>query len=265
MNKTRTRVIISLLNLAGFAVTIVVNVLSMVRPFAGKTTGELSDEYPNLFVPAGFTFSIWGIIYVLLAINVIYQFVFSLKKKTPETSFMERAGILFFLASVANVGWIYAWSYCMVSLSLGIMIFLLIILIAIYQRLRIGKGMASGAEKGLVHLPYSVYLGWISIATIANTSVFLVSIKWDRFGFSQQVWTVGVMLVGLLLALVTLFHRRDIFYALVVDWAFYGILLKRLADTQFHARYVIWMAYVGMAIISAGVLAQIIRGKIYRE
>jgi hypothetical protein len=265
MNKTRTRVLIALLNLAGFAVTIVVNALSMLRPFAGKTPGELSDAYPNLFVPAGFTFAIWGIIYLLLAFDVIYQFVFALKKRTPEVSFMEKAGLLFFLAAAGNVGWIFAWSYGMVGLSLGIMIYLLVVLLAIYQRLSIGKGMASGAERGLVHLPYSVYLGWISIATIANVSAFLVSIKWNRFGLSQQMWTVAVMLFGLLLALVMLFRRRDIFYALVVDWAFYGILLKRLADTQFHARYVIWTAYAGLAIISFGVLIQIVRGKVYRE
>lgn len=264
MNKTRPRILLAFLNLAALAATVYVNYLSVARPFNGKTTGELSDFYPNLFVPAGITFSIWGIIYLLLALNVIYQFVYSLRKETADDSFMERIGILFFLTCLFNAGWVVVWSYEQVKLSLGIMLLLLVTLAVAYLRLGIGRGSASGADKAFVHLPYSVYFGWISVATIANAAAFLVSVKWDRLGLPESFWAVAMIAVAVLLALLMLFFRRDIFYALVVDWALYGILMKRSTDHAAGSQTVVWATYAGLAVVTLCIIAQVIRGKIYR-
>ncbi|MFC2052468.1 hypothetical protein ACFLT4_07050 [Chloroflexota bacterium] len=261
MGKSRL-LTLSILNLIGFLGTVVVNGLANALPLNNKTTGELSDQYPNLFVPAGLTFSIWGVIYILLAIFVIYGLIISIKNNTQKTAFIENTGILFFISSLTNIGWIFAWHYEILPLSLVLMLVILGSLITIYLRLRIGKSDSSSSGKYLVHLPFSVYLGWITIATIANVTAVLVDINWNTFGLGEQFWAVAVIIVGIAIALSVLFTRKDIFYCLVVDWALLGILLKRLADST-PVQSVIIISIIGMALISVGIIAQIVRKKVY--
>ncbi len=263
MNKNRLVLSLSILNLLGFLGTIVVNALANILPINNKTTGELSDLYPNLFTPAGLTFAIWGLIYVLLAIFVVYQLIPSVRRDAQKIYFTQRIGPLFFISCIANMGWIYAWHYEMVSLSLVLMLILFGSLLAIYLRLNIGKSEAPKAEKYLVHLPFSVYLGWITIATIANTTALLVNINWNAWGLGEQFWTVAVITVGIAIALSVLFTRKDIFYCLVVDWALLGILLKRLSVTIVPDQSVVVVTIVGLALISGGVIAQLVRKKVY--
>ncbi len=253
---------LSILNLIGFLGTVVVNGLANALPLNNKTTGELSDQYPNLFVPAGLTFSIWGVIYILLAIFVIYGLIISIKNNTQKTAFIENIGILFFISSLANIGWIFAWHYEILAMSLILMLVILGSLITIYLRLRIGKSDSTLSERYLVHLPFSVYLGWITIATIANVTAVLVDINWNTFGLGEQFWAVAVIIVGITIALSVLFTRKDIFYCLVVDWALLGILLKRLADST-PVQSVIIISIIGMVLVSIGIIAQIVRRKVY--
>jgi hypothetical protein len=253
---------LSILNLIGFLGTVVVNGLANALPLNNKTTGELSDKYPNLFVPAGLTFSIWGVIYILLAIFVIYGLIVTIKNNSQKTAFIENIGILFFVSSLANIGWIFAWHYEILPLSLVIMLVILGSLITIYLRLRIGKSDSTLSERYLVQLPFSVYLGWITIATIANVTAVLVDINWNTFGLGEQFWAVAVIIVGIAIALSVLFTRKDIFYCLVIDWALLGILLKRLADST-PVQSVIIISIIGMVLISTGIIAQIVRKKVY--
>jgi hypothetical protein len=142
------------------------------------------------------------------------------------------------------------------------MVALFISLLSIYLRLGIGKTQARATERGMVHISFSVYLGWITIATIANTTAFLVDIGWNGFGFSEQFWAVLVIAVGVIIGLAMLFSRSDIYYSLVVAWAILGILLKRLADVSTEASAVIITTIVGLAIIVIGIITQLIRRKI---
>jgi len=261
MNKIRL-LFISILNVLGFLGVVIVNALAVTLPINNKTTGELSDQYPNLFVPAGLTFSIWGVIYILLAIFVIYGLVVAIRKDSEKASFIENIGILFFISCLANIGWIFAWHYEILPLSLVLMVILLGSLITIYLRLRIGKLDSTRIEKYLVHLPFSVYLGWITIATIANVTALLVDINWNTFGLGEPFWAVAVIIVGIAIALSILLTRKDIFYCLVVDWALLGILLKRLADST-PVQSVIVTAIIGMVLITIGIIVQIIRKKVY--
>jgi hypothetical protein len=263
MNKSRLVLSLSILNLLGFLGTIVVNALANILPINNKTTGELSDLYPNLFTPAALTFAIWGLIYVLLAIFVIYPLIPSVRRDAQKVDFVQRIGPLFFISCLANIGWIFAWHYEMVSLSLVMMLILLGCLLAIYLRLNIGKSGAPKAEKYFVHLPFSVYLGWITIATIANVTALLVNINWNAWGLSEQFWAVAVIIVGIAIALSVLFTQKDIFYCLVVDWALLGILLKRLSVTMVPDQRVVVVTIVGLALITGGVIAQLIRKKVY--
>lgn len=262
MGKSRL-LFLSILNLIGFLGTVIVNGLANALPLNNKTTGELSDQYPNLFVPSGLTFSIWGLIYILLAIFVIYGLVIALRKDTQKSSFIENIGILFFISCLANIGWIFAWHYEILPLSLVLMLVILGSLVPIYIRLHIGKSDATRIEKYLVHLPFSVYLGWITIATIANFTALLVDVNWNTFELGEQFWAVAVIVIGIAIALSILFTRKDIFYCLVVDWALLGILLKRISVEMTPVQSVIVITIVGIVLISAGIITQIIRKKIY--
>ena len=259
MLKRSTLISLAFLNLIGFIATVAINAMATLLPINNKSTEVLSDQYPNLFVPSGLTFSIWGLIYILLGIYVIYNLVVSFKKNPDRAGFVEKIGILFFISSILNIGWILAWHYEIVILSLIIMVALFVSLLIIYLRLGIGKSGARLAERGLVHIAFSVYLGWITIATIANTTALLVNYGWNGFGMSDQFWAVIIIAVGIIIAISVLFSRNDIFYCLVVDWAFLGILLKRLGDKSVDAQSVIITTIIGLALITLGILVQIIR------
>ncbi len=263
MDRSRLLLSLSILNLLGFLGTVIVNGLANALPINNRTTGELSDLYPNLFVPAGLTFSIWGLIYVLLAIFVVYQLIPSVRRDAQRTAFIQRIGPLFFVSCLANIGWIFAWHYENLSLSLLLMLILLGCLIAIYLRLNIGKTDATKTEKYLVHLPFSVYLGWITIATIANVTALLVDISWNMFGLGEQFWAVAVIIVGIALALSVVFTRKDIYYCLVVDWALLGILLKRLSVATVPDQSVVAVVIAGLVLVTVGIVVQLIRRKAY--
>jgi hypothetical protein len=263
MNKSKLRLLLAVLNLAGFLVVVVVNALAITIPLGGKTTAQISDQYPNLFVPSGMTFSIWGIIYILLGIYVVYGLIHTVRKPEQTNDFIERIGILFIITCVANAGWIFSWQYEVLPLSLVCMVILLLALIVIYTRLNVGRSMAVSSEKYLVHLPMSIYLGWITIATIANVTALLVAYGWNRFGIGEQVWAVLMIGIGLILGLITLFSRKDIFYALVVDWAVLGILIKRTVENNAPAKGVIITSIIGICLLTIGILVQVVRRKVY--
>lgn len=212
--------------------TIIVNSLANILPINDKTTQELSDAVPNLFVPAGLTFSIWGVIYVLLILFAIYQAKDFFKKEKNETKFVEKIGILFIISCFFNILWIFLWHYEQVALSLLVMLGLFASLLLIYLKLEVGKSKVSLKEKIFVHLPFSVYLGWITVATIANITAFLVKINWDGFGIEPQIWTILVIIVATIISILILLTRNDYAYSAVIIWALLGIFIKRSADDE---------------------------------
>ena len=250
----------SILNFITFALVLTVNALANILPINGLTTGEVSDNYINLFTPAGFTFSIWGLIYTLLGIFVVYQLVLSFRNENSK--FIEDIGYWFIISNILNSLWIYTWHNLMISISLVIMILLLVSLIMVYQRLDIGHSRDDKKIKMLVHVPFSIYLGWISVATIANFSAFFVSLNWNGFGLSEPFWTVLVISVAILLGIIFTIKNKDIFYTLVVLWAFVGILSKRLsADISYTT--IITTVVVGIGLLSLLVVYEIFKKNIY--
>jgi benzodiazapine receptor len=211
-------------NIAAFVLTVIVNGLAgSTTLLGGVNTAEISDANPTLITPAGYVFSIWGIIYILLSVFVIFQALPSQKEK----EYTKKIGWLFVLSSILNIVWLFFWQYQILSVSIVLMFLLLITLIAIYLRLNIGKSTVTLREKLTVHVPFSVYLGWITIASIANVAVFLVSENWDGFGISPETWATLIIIVALVIALLVIATRRDIAYGLVIVWAFVGIAVKQ--------------------------------------
>ncbi len=216
---------IKFLVLGSYLGMVVVNVLANALPINNLSTGAISDLYPNLFTPAGLTFSIWGLIYLLLGLYVIYQFGFFQKDKSQDRQdLLKKLSVYFIATSVANAAWIFAWHYMMPGLSLAIMIALLACLIKIADLLK-GRNF-SRQEKFFIRLPFAIYFGWITVATIANVTVFLVSLGWDGFGVAPSVWTVMILLVGAVIGIARMTKDRSIAYGLVFVWAYAGILIK---------------------------------------
>ena len=205
--------------------TIVVNGLATALPLNGQTTGEISDRFQVFFVPAGYVFSIWGLIYLGLGAYAIYQ-ALPAQAGNPR---LKRIGSLFVISSFANIAWIFLWHYEQFPLTLVAMLTLLVSLIAIYLRLEIGRAKFTLAEKWFVQIPFSIYLGWITVATIANVTSLLDYLNWGGWGIRPEVWTVIMLIAGLGIASAVSLTRGDVAYMLVLIWAFTGIAVKHQA------------------------------------
>ncbi|SEW50900.1 tryptophan-rich sensory protein [Chitinophaga arvensicola] len=252
----------SIFNTLGFIIMIAANALAVLLPINGKTTAQVSEEYPNLFVPAGVTFLIWSVIYLSLLGFIFFQLWLSFSNKQPEmlAYVMQRIKDWFLISSVANACWLFAWHYHLIPVSAVIMLMLLISLIVIHLNFGIGTRPASRQEKLFIHLPFSIYLGWISIATIANITALLVYAGWDGSHQQQIFWTIAMIAVGTVLSMIMILRRNNITYALVSVWAFYGILLKRRAADVLDENSIIHAC-----IIAIGVIAVTISWQLYRK
>jgi len=215
---------------------IMVNALANIIPFNGMNTGQVSDAYPNLFAPTGLTFAIWGIIYLLLACYTVYQLGFLQKdKNTIKSDLLNKVGILFSISSLANMIWIFSWHYRILPLSMLLMLVILLCLIFIVTLIKREK--LTFTEKILVRIPFSIYFGWITVATIANATALLVSLNWNRFGISEQGWTILILIVGILISIITTLKNKDVAYGIVILWAYLGILIKHQSKDGFASQY----------------------------
>jgi len=256
MFKNKTLQILQVGNIIAVILTIIVNSLANILPIGGKYTGELSDNIPNLFVPAGITFSIWGVIYFLIIVFAVYLARDLFKKEKVTKPFLEKISFFFILASIANIIWIFLWHYEQILLSLLAMVLLFFSLITIYLRLNIGKEKTSMKDKLMIHVPISVYIGWITVATIANVTAVLVTLGWDGFGISEQVWTMIALIVATIITILILVKRKDYAYSAVIIWALFGIFLKRISDdaiygVQTQIAYTATIAIVVIVIVAA--------------
>jgi hypothetical protein len=205
------------INLLLFAGVLVMNYLANALPLNNKTTGELSDSLPNLFVPAGITFSIWGVIYLLLLMYCIMQFT------SAHSSAINSTSVLFGITCILNISWLFAWHYQKLPLSLVIMAALLVTLIIINLNI-------INIRPGIIKASFGVYLGWICIATIANVTALLVYYKWNGFGISDEVWTIIMIFTGTIIVTLSVINMHNPYIGLAVIWAFTGIIIRRHAD-----------------------------------
>ncbi len=240
-------------NVVAFILTLIVNGLSNTTVIGGRTTAQVSNSYPTLITPAGYVFAIWGIIYILLGVFLVFQALPSQKDKP----FQKQISGLFILTCVLNIVWLFFWQNELLPISVAIIIAFLASLVAIYLRLRIGKSNVTLKEKLCVHVPFSVYLGWVTIATIANISVALVSLGWDGFGLSLQVWAILVLTVALILDLAVLATRRDIAYSLVFIWALVGIGVNQTANPSIVLATEVAVAVIAIALVMTVVFSRL--------
>lgn len=257
MSITSSSNILKITNIVALAIVVIVNSFAGTVGLNGHLTGQISDLYPNLFVPAGITFSIWGAIYLLLGAFIVFQALPS----TKNSSFQKKIGFLFILSCIFNIAWLICWHWGYLPLSDVVMFALLATLIAIYLRLDIGRGSASRRERLFVWLPFSVYLGWITVAPIANVTATLVSIGWNGLGLSDITWTVLVLAVALVITLAVIFTRKDIGYSAVIVWAVLGIWLKQSAISQIALTTEICAIIIVLALVSVYLMPRLRGGK----
>lgn len=233
------------INIILFAGMLVMNYLANALPLNNKSTGELSDSFPNLFVPAGLTFSIWGIIYLLLIVYCVVQFTGSEKEVISNISW------LFGVSCILNAIWIVFWHYGKLPFSLLIMLGLLITLIYINISIR-------ELPFGIIKASFGIYLGWICIATIANVTALLVNAHWNGFNISQETWTIIMIFIGTLIIALTIYRLKNPFIGLSVVWAFIGIAIKRQDDY----RSIFISAIIALSLVSLIIILGFFREKI---
>lgn len=225
--------------------TIVMNILANALPLNGQNTGEISDRFNVLFVPAGYVFSIWGLIYIGLIAYVVFQ-ALPAQRNNPR---LARVDPLFVVASVANVAWLFFWHYNLFLLTLVAMLALLGSLIGMYLALGIGRSAVPSAERWAVRVPFSIYLGWVSVATIANVTDVLDFVGWNGWGLEPAAWAALMLAVGVVLASLVAFTRHDTAFVLVFVWAYIGIALKQSATPL--VALVAWPAAIVLALLVA--------------
>ena len=211
---------------------------------------EIADSFDVYFVPAGYVFSIWGVIYLGLIAYAVFQLI-PAQRENPR---LRQTGWWFALSCAANSIWLYLWHYGYFALSVVTMLTILISLIIIYQQLGVGRQAVSAGERWLVHLPFSLYLGWITVATIANITAFLDFINWNGFGIAPEIWAIIMLVVAIAVAGLIAYSRQDIAYLVVLIWAFIGIGVEQ-SDTPQVAN----AAYLAAAVVAIFVILVIIQ------
>jgi hypothetical protein len=230
-------IILKALVVAAYLGMLYMNYLANARPLNNRMTGEVSDQYPTLFTPAGLTFSIWGIIYAMLGIYV------GITVLSPKSSFSQpyqtTVMILFILSSLLNVTWLVLWHYDYIFLSTVVMILLL---------LSLGIGvMIIPSSETLIKSSFSIYFAWICVALIANVTILLIKYQFNGFGIAPLYWLIAILVIGVIISFVVLLKTHDILFGLVLIWAYFGILIKHISMTGWDRQY---PAAIIMLIIS---------------
>lgn len=244
------------LNLLLFAGVVTVNALANILPINGYNTGQVSAFYPNFFVPAGFTFGIWGVIYFILTGFVFISFFAGFGKfDTAAGEAIQKASPWFWLTCVINAGWVLVWHHLYLATSLLLMLAFLLVLIRMYLLLKPLKNQMPVFHRIWVYHAFVVYLAWISVATIANTTALLVGLGWQGGFLQPQVWSIIMICIAILLGIIMVGKRKEPAYGFVLSWAFYGIYSAQVTQ----ARNVGITAAIGVCILLALTITILIR------
>jgi hypothetical protein len=258
MKRIRT---LAILNAVAFLIQLSVSWLTQSRMINSEDVGQVSDKYPTLFTPAGITFAIWGLIYLSLGAFCIYHIIMAWRRQTgqPPNQELQAIGNLFVLNNLATAAWLYAWTHEWIALSLGLIVFQLFTLIAMHIRLHIYDKDKLPGSKLFTQIPLSIYFGWITVATIANTDVYLSVTGWGKMGVSDAYWTIFLIGLAVFMAILVVLIRRNISYGLVFIWALGGIVIKRMGDAAHPYPEILLAAETGMIVLSVVCLLQLAR------
>jgi len=246
--KSTTRAYI---NLGALVLVLLMNFLANALPLNQLTQADISEMFPVLLTPAGYVFSIWGLIYLLLTGFTVYQII----PKYRENNYVTAVGLLFAVTSLLNVVWIFAWHYLQIGVALIIMVLLLLTLIYIYLRLE-RRTKENFLDFWLVKLPFSLYLAWITAAVLVNFNVWLHHLGWlDTSGFVAIIFTIIMIVMGTGIAVYIFYLNWNIAFALVLVWAFIGIGVRHGSEFVLIT-LVAWIAAATIVFFMGWVAAQ---------
>lgn len=248
MNKLKLYQVLSIVFFIG---VLVLNYLATALPLGGNTTGELSDLYPNLFTPAGFTFSIWGVIYTALLVYIVFQ-AGSIFKSKPRDSdaVVEELTPWFLVSCLCNMLWIVLWHYQFILFSVVVMLGILFSLFQVVSRIYLNERAGTVYRKLFFKIPFGLYLGWILVATVANVTALLVNVGWGGFGLSDVFWTITMLVIATFIAVFTMYKLNNVFIGLSVIWALFGIVRKRFDFIEVEPFVIIpYAGIAGMVIL----------------
>lgn len=215
-------------NLIMFAAMIVVNFLANTGALNNTTVGEISKASTNLFTPAGYAFSIWGFIYLLLFGFIIYQSR-SLFKPVRDDDFILRTGWWFVLSCFANIMWLTLWVYGYVEYSVLAIFVLLFALLKIVLNNKMELWDAPISVIVCLWWPFVFYSGWVTVASIANVAAYLTNSNWNAWGYSETFWAVTMIVIAGIINLVVTWTRNMREFALVGTWALVAIAVANWA------------------------------------
>ncbi len=216
-----------IINILALGLVLTVNYLANALPINEVTSGEVSDRFGVYFTPAGYVFAIWGLIYLGLIMFGIYQ----LLPGSRRSGNIDRISAWFVLSCVLNSAWIIAWHYLYIGTALGIIVLLLLNLAVIYGKLNQKTQGVPQEESFFVKAPFSIYLAWICVATIANVFIFFDYMDWNYWLFGEGIWTGLLIGIATILALVFVKYYGDLIFAAVFVWAFIGISIQNNSGT----------------------------------
>jgi benzodiazapine receptor len=238
-------------NVVAVIAVLIMNTLVNILPLNGVTTAQVSDSYPNLFTPPGYVFSIWGMIYAFAVVFMFYQ----ARPSERSKAYLTQINFLYLISAIANVSWLFIFQYSygvpqLLVISLIPMTALLLCLISMYQHLGIGRIRVPRNQKLAVHLPISIYLGWVSLAIIANIASVLNVLILGIPMPTQALWTAIVLVVALAITILMVWTRSDFAFGLVVIWASIGIAFNRVAIPAVFATSIVTAAVVAILILA---------------
>lgn len=260
---------LAIANIIALIITIVINYLSNTGIFNESTMASVSEKYENLFTPAGYAFSIWGLIYLGLLGFIFYQSKVFIKNGSlendevyEEEETVYQIGWLFVASCVANCFWVLTWLYDYTGISVLVMVLLLLFLF----RIIINTGMelqdASFKKIALVWWPFSIYTGWITVALIANVAAYLTKLGWEGFT-SEVTWTIAMICLAGAINLFMTWTRNMREYALAGAW---GIFAIAVANWNGNQNIVLTAVVISiLLLISSGLHAYKNRNNIINE
>jgi len=253
--------VLAIVNTILLIIHISTSYLTQTSLLTKKDVAQVSDKFPTYFTPAGITFAIWGIIYLALLSFVIYHLAKAFRTDLHDhaNEELDLIGWNFAINNLATIGWLFAWTNEKLLLSLLLIIVQLITLMVIHHRLRIHNAHKHLANKVFTQFPLSIYLAWISIATIANFSIYLTSVGWSGWGVSGVNWSITMIAIAVMLAVWVINRKRNVFFGLVVIWALYGITVKGRQVGSVEYEPIIMVASIGIGIIALACMFGLIR------
>ncbi len=264
MNKVKT---LAILNFVFFFIAFAISNLSQTKMFGGVTNADISNKYETVFTPAGITFAIWGVIYLSLFGFTIYHLVKAFKDDvhSEASQAILKVGNLFIINNIATTFWVFAFTYEYLFLSMVLIIIQLITLLMIFIRLNFWDLNKSFNNKLYTQFPLSIYFAWLCVANVANISLYLVSIGWDGFGISESDWAISLIIIVTLISVYIVGFKRNVFFGLVVFWAFYGIFLKRMTIDPKEFQQVIRFCLYGMMFIFLVLITTVFKNWRYKK